>query len=169
MPQLSDAKWPFEHLTPLNKLLWDKIPLTCLAHFTFFSHVLIIFRQFDSRTLTKTRLPPKTTWIPRWWFYLFSIFIPIHGGNDPIWRANASTGLLQPPPGHQSARSGGRRACNWRADVQHQPALLLSDWWGGIASVELIVSGTHDTCKRHLVFFCAGVFWVKWWGMGRYI
>ena len=31
-----------------------------------------------------------------WWFQIFFIFIPIWG-NDPIWRAYFSDGLVQPP------------------------------------------------------------------------
>ena len=32
-----------------------------------------------------------------WWFDRFVIFIPIFWGNDPIWRAYFSDGLVQPP------------------------------------------------------------------------
>ena len=34
---------------------------------------------------------------PRWWFQFFSYFYPYLGGNDPIWQAYFSIGLVQPP------------------------------------------------------------------------
>ena len=38
--------------------------------------------------------PPNST---RWWFHIFFMFTSTWG-NDPIWRAYFSVGLVQPPP-----------------------------------------------------------------------
>ena len=50
--------------------------------------------KLDEKPSTRMR---SCWYLPRWWFQIFFDFHPEPWGNDPIWRAYFSNGLVQPP------------------------------------------------------------------------
>ena len=54
----------------------------------------------------------KLQTMARWWFQIFFIFTSTWG-NDPIWRACFSDGLVQPPPRWGLKRRSATE-CGWR-------------------------------------------------------
>ena len=59
-------------------------------------YFLTIFWRDIKFTLRKDSVQSCETMKARWWFQMFSIFT-FTWGNDPIWRAYFSDGLVQPP------------------------------------------------------------------------
>ena len=75
---------------------WQTLRLLGWRIFSREDKVLNLTFQFHGPPHGWVSIPDSTK--IRWWFQMFYLFLtPILGGNDPIWRAYLSDGLVQPP------------------------------------------------------------------------